>query len=122
MSTTTSITDVTNDTLTYAPLALSAITSVEAAASGLPGATKSQIAVNVIMAAAQVGTAVPIPTVQAISGLVELLVAILNASNIFKHAPKAIAPPAPASNIGLANIAAGIQQNNAAVNAAQLPA
>lgn len=100
MSTVTALNTLTNETLTFAPLALSTVASLEAAASGLPGQTKSQIAVNVVMAAAQVGTAVPVPTVQAVSGLVELLVAILNASGLFSHAKKA-AVPVPISVPGL---------------------
>jgi hypothetical protein len=74
----------------YAPLALSAVTGVEAAAASLPGATKSQIAVSVILAAAQTASAVPVPEVQAIAALVAMFVGILNASGIFKHSKPAV--------------------------------
>ena len=94
MSTAAAINTVSAETLQYAPLALAAVTGVEQAAKGLPGETKAQIALGVLTASAQVGAAVPSPTVEAISGfalLIAQLVGILNASGVFTHS-KAPAP------------------------------
>jgi hypothetical protein len=91
------VSTITTDTLQYAPLALSAVTGVEAAAAGLPGETKSQIAINMVLAAAQTGEAVPVPQVQAVSALVALLVSILNATGMFSHKPKPSIPVPPAA-------------------------
>jgi hypothetical protein len=79
------INNVTAQTLTYAPIALNAVTSIEAAAAHLPGTTKSQIAVNMILAGATAAEGVPVPSVQAAAALVSLFVGILNATHIFSH-------------------------------------
>jgi hypothetical protein len=89
---TNTINQITTEALNYAPLLLNAVTSIESAAAHLPGETKAQLAVNIVMAAAQTATAVPIPSVQAVAGLVSLVVGLLNASGLFKHKPASLPP------------------------------
>jgi hypothetical protein len=76
---------LTSSVTVYAPVALGAIASVEAADASIPGPTKAQIAVNIVLAAAQVGEGVPVPAVSDISTLVDVLVGSLNATGIFQH-------------------------------------
>ena len=99
MNLTTAVNQIDTATLQYAPLALSTIGSIEQAAAGLPGETKAQIAISVIQAAAVAGESVPIPQVAAISEMINLFVAILNATGLFNHhaAAAPAAAPAPAA-------------------------
>lgn len=94
----------TNQTMVYAPLALSAVTSIEQAAAQLPGETKSQMAVNIILAGAAAAQNVPIPSVEAAATLVSIFVGILNATGVFKHKAKTApaTPPPPAAPANLA--------------------
>lgn len=85
-------TSIPADVQRFQPIALAAVTSIEAAHPALPGQTKSEMAVNIIMAAAQVGEGVPIPQVQAISGLVADIVGLLNTIGLFSHHAKPAAP------------------------------
>jgi hypothetical protein len=78
--------------LQYAPAVSSAVQSVEASSSSLPGATKKQLVLAGVTAAAKVGESVPEAHVQLISALIDIAVSILNASGVFNHAPA----PAPA--------------------------
>jgi flagellar biosynthesis protein FliQ len=84
MGVTETVTAINQNTLLYAPQALSAITAIESAAAALPGVTKKQIAVNVIQASAKVAEGIPVPSVAAIGLLVDLFVSILNATGIFR--------------------------------------
>lgn len=92
MSVATTIAQIDNVSLQYAPQVLAGVTAIEAAAATLPGQTKKDIVINSILAGARIGEGVPIPEVQGIAALVDLFVSILRASGIFKS--KA-APPAP---------------------------
>jgi hypothetical protein len=97
MSTTTTLNNISAQTLAYAPVALSAISSVEAADAAIPGVTKKQIAVNMILAGSQIAEGVPVPSVAAAGLLINLLVSILNATGIFSHK----AAPAPVATVEL---------------------
>lgn len=79
--------------LNYVPYVSAAVQQVEATNAALPGATKKQIVMASIQAAAKVGQQVPEAHVAVISTLIDLVVSILNASGVFgKTAPV----PAPA--------------------------
>jgi hypothetical protein len=81
--------------LQYAPHVSQAVMAVEASVdSSVPGATKKQLVLSAIAAAAKVGESVPEAHVQLISALVDIIVSALNASGIFGHYPAA--PPAAA--------------------------
>ncbi len=83
----------------YAPAAINGVLAVEQAAAGLPGQTKSDIVVNTIVtgtqAAAKIGEALPVPSVQAVSALVDIIVSILNAAGVFKKRNSTPAAAAP---------------------------
>ncbi len=87
-------TTISATTLAYAPVALGAVSAIEASAATLPGETKAQLAANIVMASAQVGSSVPVPQVQEVSALISLFVGILNATGVFNHGPKVKAPVA----------------------------
>ena len=90
--------------LQFFPAIFHAVKAVEDTCSAEPGATKKQLILDSVMAAAKVGETVLQAEVAMISGLIDSTVAMLKASGIFKHAPKlpiapatpepAIAPPA----------------------------
>jgi hypothetical protein len=90
---------ISAEALVYAPLALNAVQGIEAAAAATPGATKSEIAVNIVLAAATAAEGVPVPAVSAIASLVALLVSAANAFGVFKHKAPAPAPPAAPVNL-----------------------
>jgi hypothetical protein len=92
MSTVSTIDQIDQSVLTYTPLALQTIAAIEVAAAGLPGQTKAQIASNIILASANATAGIPVPSVQAIGGLIGLLVSILNATGVFKKKPVTVAP------------------------------
>jgi hypothetical protein len=75
-------------TLQYAPQALGAIAAIESAAKELPAATKEQVVVNVVLAAAQQAEGLPIPEVSEVASLAALFVGILNSTGIFSHGSK----------------------------------
>lgn len=89
---TTLINQIDSAALANLPLAFNAVTAIEAAAKPLPGESKAQLAANVVLAGAAAAQGVPIPAVQAVSGLVALIVSILNATGVFNHGPKFSAP------------------------------
>jgi hypothetical protein len=68
--------------LTYFPVVLQTVTAVEASVQA-PGATKKQVAMNIITAAAQAAEKIPEPVVQQIAGLVDMVVASLNTAGVF---------------------------------------
>jgi hypothetical protein len=92
---------ISSEALVYAPLALNAVQGIEAAAAATPGETKSQIAINIVLAAAQTAAGVPIPTVAAVGSLVSLIVGILNFTGVFSHKAKPQAPPPPVNPAAL---------------------
>ena len=72
----------------YFPFVLQAITAVEAAIGSAPGATKKQVVMASVTAAAKVGATVDESHVSAISALIETTVGALNASGLLgKPAP-----------------------------------
>ena len=85
MSVTTKINTIDQAAANYAPAILTGIIAVEQAAKGLPGDSKASIVINTIAAGAQAAQGVPVPSVQGIAALVNLMVAILNAAGLFKH-------------------------------------
>ena len=70
--------------LQYAPYVLTAVQGIQATNASLPGATKKEIVLASIQAAAKVGATVPESHVQIISSLVDLIAGIL-----FKPKPAA---------------------------------
>lgn len=70
--------------LKYTPYVLGAVQAVEESNASLPGATKKNIVMAAIVAAAKVGEQVPETHVQIISTLIDEMVATLNAAGIFK--------------------------------------
>ena len=74
--------------LTYLPVALQAITSVEATIKNASGASKKQVVMDVITAGAAVGEKIPEANVQQVSGLVDVVVGSLNKSGVFTSTAK----------------------------------
>lgn len=74
---------ITKETTLYAPLVLQTITSIEQAASQLPGQTKTDIALSIIQSSAQAAGQLPNVPTQEIASLVSMFVNILNSSGIF---------------------------------------
>jgi len=72
--------------LAYLPVVLQTVTSVEASVQA-PGATKKQIAMNIITAGAQAAEKIPEPVVQQIGSLVDTVVAALNGNGVFMKSP-----------------------------------
>lgn len=77
---------------TYFPAVLTGAVAVENALTSSPGATKSEVLVNAVMAAAKVGEQVQQPQVQMISTLVDITVGLLNSSGVFTHKDKVEVP------------------------------
>ena len=77
----------------YLALAITAVHEAEASAT--PGATKKQIAVASVLAAAHAGETIDNATVQKISGIVEFAVSIANALGLLGKAPASpvVVPP-----------------------------
>ncbi len=67
----------------YLPVVLQAVTTVEATLQNVPGASKKQVAMDIITAAATAGEQFPEAHVQQVSGLVDVVVASLNKSGVF---------------------------------------
>lgn len=87
MSVATTVTNITNNEVQYAPAVLAGVLAAEQ--STQPGTSKAQAVVNGIIAASAAGAQVPQPTVAGISELVNLTVSILNALGVFSHKAKA---------------------------------
>lgn len=82
----------------YSPYAIPAITEVESVIGTGNGATKKQMVVGAILALAHAGETVPAPQVQAISGIVDMLVSTMNGMGVFgKTAPVAVPTAVPAA-------------------------
>ncbi len=67
--------------LQYLPFILQGIVAVQAAIPTAPGATKKQVVLNAITAAASVGEQIPEAHIQGISKLIDLTVADLHTTN-----------------------------------------
>jgi hypothetical protein len=72
--------------LTYLPSVLAAVKGIEEQIQA-PGATKKEIVMGSIAAAATAGQTIPSAHVQAISSAVDYSVKIFNASGVFVKAP-----------------------------------
>ena len=77
--------------LTYLPVALQAVTSVEATIKNAPGSSKKQVVMDIITAGAAAGEQIPETHVQQISSLVDVVVGALNKSGVFTSATAAAA-------------------------------
>lgn len=94
MNATTAISNVMLG-LQYFPQVAQAVMSVETSlGSSVAGPAKKQLVLSAISAAAKVGEGVPEAHVALIAALIDAIVAALNNSGIFAHAPAAA--PAPA--------------------------
>ena len=69
--------------LPYLPVVLQTVTAVEAAIKDAPGASKKQVAMDIITTVAAAGEKFPEAHVQQISGLVDVVVGSLNKSGVF---------------------------------------
>ena len=67
----------------YLPVVLQTVTTVEATLQNVPGASKKQVAMDIITAAATAGEQFPEAHVQQVSGLVDVVVGSLNKSGVF---------------------------------------
>lgn len=91
---------VTNQINNYLPLATQAVLSVEQTLANAPSQTKLTTALGLVMAGAKTAEQVPVPSVAAIGGLVDLIASIVqgfNASGLFKHSstPTTVVPSTP---------------------------
>ena len=77
--------------LPYLPVVLQTVTAVEAAIKDAPGASKKQVAMDIITTVAAAGEKFPEAHVQQISGLVDVVVGSLNKSGVVVS-PTATAP------------------------------
>lgn len=77
--------------INYGTLVNQAVKQVETETEGhkLDGASKQQIALTYVLAAAHAGEAIPVPTVQLVAGLIDAAVSTLNAMGVFKKATPA---------------------------------
>lgn len=81
--------------LKYAPYALAGAQAVETAVGAGNGADKKQLVIAGILAGAHAGETVPVPQVQVIASVVDLVVGTLNASGLLgKPASSVAVPPA----------------------------
>ena len=83
MSVTSTVTQIDNQTLQYAPTVLAGIQAAEL--SSASGENKKQAVLAGILAGAKVGETIPVPQVAAISGMIDLFVSIFNALGLFNH-------------------------------------
>jgi hypothetical protein len=90
------LSSISSAILQYGGLASHAVQQVEAEVGPGNGATKKQLAISYVLAAAHAGEAVPMPQVQAIASAVELAAGIANAIGLF-GAPKAATVSVPAA-------------------------
>jgi len=81
--------------LKYAPFALAGAQAVEQAIGAGNGADKKTLVIAGILAGAHAGEVVPVPQVQVIAGIVDLVVGTLNAAGLLgKPATPVTVPPA----------------------------
>ncbi len=78
--------------LKYAPAVSGAVQDVEAVNASLPGATKKQLVMASVQAAAKVGEGIPEPHVALIAALIDIIVGTLNATGVFAKAAPAAVP------------------------------
>jgi hypothetical protein len=86
-------------TVQYGALVNTAVKQVEAEVGAtVDGATKKQIALTYVLAAAHAGESIPVGSVQMVSGLIDTAVQVLNQLGVFKTKTTTPAPlpPAPA--------------------------
>lgn len=78
--------NITSIGLSYGVLVNQAVKGVEAEVAGtnIDGATKKEMALTYVLAAAHAGETVPIGSVQIISALIDTSVSVLNALGVFK--------------------------------------
>ena len=69
--------------LAYLPVVLQTVTSVEASIANVSGASKKQVAMDIITTVAAAGQKLPEEHVQQISGLVDMVVGSLNKFGVF---------------------------------------
>jgi hypothetical protein len=79
--------------LKYAPYALAGAQAVEAAVGAGNGADKKQLVIAGILAGAHAGETVPVPQVQAIAGVVDIVVGTLNAAGLLGKTPTPVSVP-----------------------------
>ena len=77
---------VLNTIFSYLPYVLAGVQAVEQTLPTAKGVDKKAVVLSAVTAASQVGEQVPEADVQAISHLIDSIVAALNNSGIFKHA------------------------------------
>lgn len=98
---------ITQQVATYANLVDPTIKAIETQLSGIPGATKLQVATTIISNIAHAGETNANPNVALISALVDIGVSIANEIGEFVHATKAAtAPVAPVVTPVVATVAA----------------
>jgi len=86
------VSSIESDVTKLAPVGLTVVASVENTLKGASGASKKAVAVEVIGNLAKIAESSGIPTAEAVGGLVDVLVSILNNTGLFTHAPAASAP------------------------------
>jgi len=69
--------------LAYLPVVLQTVTSVEASIANVSGASKKQVAMDIITTVAAAGQKLPEEHVQQIGGLVDMVVGSLNKFGVF---------------------------------------
>lgn len=82
MSTVSTVTDINNTAIQFAPAVMGGIQAAEL--SGASGENKKQAVLDGIIAGARAGESIPIPQVEAISGMIDLFVSIFNSLGLFK--------------------------------------
>lgn len=81
--------------LKYAPYALAGAQAVEHVIGAGNGADKKTLVIAGILAGAHAGESVPVAQVQVISGVVETVVGVLNASGLLGKTATAVNVPVP---------------------------
>lgn len=79
----------------YAPAVSSAVQAVEASSASLPNATKKQLVLAGLTAAAKVGEAVPEAHVALVSELIDIIVEVLKGAGVFGKVAVPVAAPVP---------------------------
>lgn len=78
-----SITSISQQVATYTPAVIAGVQAAEV--SGASGSAKLQAVLDGIQAGSAAAELIPIPQVEAIAALVNLVVSIFNSLGIFKH-------------------------------------
>lgn len=77
------VNDITSQIVTYTPAVVAGVQAAEV--SGASGESKLTAVIDGIQKGSQVAEGIPVPSVAAIAGLVNLVVSIFNALGVFKH-------------------------------------